>query len=192
MAKKDTRQKILKAAEELFSKNGFDGVPTKVIASEAGITEMTLFNHFSSKELLYKTIVKESYLSIGFESVLSELSYEDLESDLKIISSILIKNFVSNRNQLMMRLKEKQSFQNDENFSIAKDPLLKQIKPVFKNYDEKGLIQGPYDKTALLFMATFKGLCHLCLLENKNEKSINALVHEYITTFCHGVMSKNG
>ncbi len=46
MAKKDTRQRILKTAEELFSMNGYDGVPTKHISKEAGVTEMTLFNHF--------------------------------------------------------------------------------------------------------------------------------------------------
>jgi AcrR family transcriptional regulator len=56
MSKEETRKKILKAAEALFSKNGYDGVPTKKIAKEAGITEMTLFNHFSTKKLLLSEI----------------------------------------------------------------------------------------------------------------------------------------
>ena len=188
MAKQDTRKRILKAAEKLFSENGYDGVPTKIIASEAGITEMTLFNHFHNKALLYKTVVKERYLAIEIESVISELTYVDLEKDLIIISAKLIGNFVDNKKILMMRLKEKQSFQHDESFSIETDPLLKQITPVFEFYGTKGVIKGPSERAALLFMAAFKGLCHLCLLEDKREGDITDIVNDFVAIFCHGIM----
>jgi len=47
--KKKQEKKILKAVENLFSKNGFNSVPTKSIAKDAGITEMTLFIILSLK-----------------------------------------------------------------------------------------------------------------------------------------------
>ena len=188
MAKQDTRIKILKAAEELFSNNGYDGVPTRMIADKAGITEMTLFNHFPSKELIYKTVVKESYLAIEIESVLSELRYNDLEKDLKIISRKLIDYFIKNRNFLMMKLKEKQSFQNDERFSIEKDPLLRQITPVFEAYGNKGVIKGSSKRNALFFLSSIKGLCHLCLLENKGEEDIKVLIEDFAGIFRRGII----
>lgn len=190
MAKQDTRKKILKAAEELFSKNGYDGVPTKVIANEAGITEMTLFNHFHSKELLYKTVVKERYLAIEIESVFSELTYDDLEKDLKIISAKLIVNFMDNKNILMMRLKEKQSFQNDDNFRIEQDPVLKQITPVFKSYGKKGVINGSSEGAALLFIVTIKGLFYVFLLNDISEEEIKVTINAFVNTICNGMICK--
>ena len=140
MAKQDTRIRILEAAEKLFSQNGFDGVSTKTLASKAGITEMTLFNHFNNKELLYKTVVKEKFLMIKFEYLLSELTYDDFELDLVKISEELIKNFYTNKNILLMRLKEKQSFKNDKTFTLEEDPMLKTILPLFKLYEKRGHI----------------------------------------------------
>src|SRR5579859_6886603 len=48
--KEKTRQAILKAALELFAKQGFDRTTTKTISREAGIAEGTLFNYFRTKE----------------------------------------------------------------------------------------------------------------------------------------------
>ena len=48
---RDTRDKILDASLALFSKKGFLGATTKEIAKKAGVAELTLFRHFSSKTL---------------------------------------------------------------------------------------------------------------------------------------------
>ena len=191
MAKKDTRKKILEAAEELFSQNGFDGVPTKTIASEAGITEMTLFNHFKNKELLYKTVVKEKFLSIMFESVLSELNYDDLEGDLTKIAKKLIGNYEANKNILMMRLKEKQSFQDDDTFKLEEDPVFKQVLPVFKLYEKKGEIKGDSKDTATLFLAGIKGLLYVSLIEDRSKKATKVLVNNYVKTICYGILKQS-
>ena len=187
MAKEDTRNKILTAAEKLFSKNGYDGAATKMIASEAGVTEMTLFNHFANKKLLYKSVVKERYLALEIESVISTLTYDDLEKDIMKISLALFDHFVNNKTILMMRLKEKQSFQNDKSFTMEKDPLLMQIKPVFETYGKKGSINGSSERAALLFMAAFKGLCHICILENMKEDDFKVLIRDYVRTICQGM-----
>jgi AcrR family transcriptional regulator len=47
-----TKQAILKAALELFSRKGFDRTVTKEISRKAGIAEGTLFNYFRTKEEL--------------------------------------------------------------------------------------------------------------------------------------------
>lgn len=49
-SKERTRQKILKAALELFRKRGLDATTTKMISTKAGIAEGTLFNYFKTKE----------------------------------------------------------------------------------------------------------------------------------------------
>ena len=49
-SKERTRQKILKAALDLFRKRGLDATTTKMISTKAGIAEGTLFNYFKTKE----------------------------------------------------------------------------------------------------------------------------------------------
>ena len=69
----DKREKILKAALQLFNQYGFDNTPTARITKEAGVATGTLFNYFKNKEelinVLYLTC-KESLtrrLSAGLE-----------------------------------------------------------------------------------------------------------------------------
>ena len=48
--KQAIRNRIVKAALNLFQTKGFDGTTTKAIARKAGIAEGTVFNYFRSKE----------------------------------------------------------------------------------------------------------------------------------------------
>ena len=52
-----TEQKILDAALEVFSKNGFKGARTRIIAEKSGFTEMTLFRKFETKENLFNQVL---------------------------------------------------------------------------------------------------------------------------------------
>lgn len=186
MAKLETRKRILKAAEELFSRNGFDGVATKLIASEAGVTEMTLFNHFNNKKHLYKTVVKERYDAAEIIEVLSEVTYEDLEKDLLLIAGKLIERYWLNKNILMMRMKEKESFHNDKSFKMEQDPILAQILPVFESYESKGKLRGSSKETALTFLASMKGLLYVSLLDEKNEAEVKIMIESFVVGICYG------
>ncbi|MFD7599244.1 TetR/AcrR family transcriptional regulator [Streptomyces mirabilis] len=53
------RLAILKAARELFLREGFD-VSVDLIAAEAGVSKVTVYNHFGSKEALFIGVVKDS------------------------------------------------------------------------------------------------------------------------------------
>jgi AcrR family transcriptional regulator len=56
-----TRQRILDAAERVFSRDGFQGATTREIAREAQVNEVTLFRHFRTRdELLRETILSRT------------------------------------------------------------------------------------------------------------------------------------
>lgn len=57
MKKAETQQVILGAAKKLFITNGYKGTTTVQIAKEAGISEMTLFRHFTSKEEIFLAVI---------------------------------------------------------------------------------------------------------------------------------------
>ena len=48
---KATRERLLRAALDLFTTDGFQGTTTPTLASRAGIAEGTIYRHFASKEI---------------------------------------------------------------------------------------------------------------------------------------------
>jgi AcrR family transcriptional regulator len=55
-----TRARILKAATNVFAQAGLQGATTREIARVAGVNEVTLFRHFSSKEQLLGAVVQQA------------------------------------------------------------------------------------------------------------------------------------
>lgn len=51
------RLAILEAAKELFLTHGFAGTSMDAVASEAGVSKLTVYNHFSDKETLYTAAI---------------------------------------------------------------------------------------------------------------------------------------
>lgn len=59
MKEEDTRERILNAAREVFSRNGYASSTTKEISTVAEVAEITLFRHFETKNNLFcETISK--------------------------------------------------------------------------------------------------------------------------------------
>ena len=55
----ETKEIIMSAALKIFAEEGYVGAKTRIIAKEAGFSEMTLFRKFKSKENLFDTILVE-------------------------------------------------------------------------------------------------------------------------------------
>ena len=56
-----TKQKILKVSSALFSEYGFKATSVRKIASEVGIRESALYNHFKNKEEIFLCVAKEIF-----------------------------------------------------------------------------------------------------------------------------------
>ncbi len=59
----DSRQRLLAAATEVFMAEGYRASIEK-IACRAGVARQTLYNHFSSKEVLFEAVVGETMQSV--------------------------------------------------------------------------------------------------------------------------------
>ena len=62
----ERRHQICQIAMKLFSERGFSGTTTKEIANSAGISEATVFKHFSNKDELYAAILDNKACDQGF------------------------------------------------------------------------------------------------------------------------------
>ena len=59
MDRGNTRQRILDAALELFSVQGFEATSTSQIASAVGIRKASLYSHFESKQAILDALVRD-------------------------------------------------------------------------------------------------------------------------------------
>lgn len=53
------RERILEAAARIYAKHGFRGATTRLIATEAGVNEVTLFRIFGSKSALLEAVLEQ-------------------------------------------------------------------------------------------------------------------------------------
>ena len=53
----ERKERIVRAAENLFAKKGFKGTTTKEVAKDAGISEAVIFRYFADKSDLYAAII---------------------------------------------------------------------------------------------------------------------------------------
>ncbi|MDU7336613.1 MAG: TetR/AcrR family transcriptional regulator [Clostridium sp.] len=57
---RDTKELILTVALKLFSEKGYDGVGIRDIAKEIGIRESALYKHYSGKQDIFSSILKDT------------------------------------------------------------------------------------------------------------------------------------
>jgi len=58
-----TKEKILKVSTSLFSKLGYKGASVRKIASEVGIRESAIYNHYKNKEEIFLEVAKGIFSS---------------------------------------------------------------------------------------------------------------------------------
>jgi len=72
----DTRQRILKAAVDLFADHGFDGASVRAIVTKARVNQAAINYHFKGKDGLYLEVLKAAFEAYTHD----ELSREQTEA----------------------------------------------------------------------------------------------------------------
>jgi AcrR family transcriptional regulator len=67
------RAQIIAVARKAFAAKGFDGTTTRQIAMSAGVTEALLFQHFATKQDLYRSILAAKAEENPLEPVVAAL-----------------------------------------------------------------------------------------------------------------------
>jgi AcrR family transcriptional regulator len=95
-----TKVALMRAGLELLAEKGYKGAITREVAARAGVSEVTLFRHFKSKEMLLQEAIQK--LIPPIEQILPKAS-GDVEADLLELVSNYQKFLEANRG-LMLRL----------------------------------------------------------------------------------------
>ncbi|MBE9006308.1 TetR/AcrR family transcriptional regulator [Fortiea sp. LEGE XX443] len=101
-----TKQQILDAAEQEFSRHGLNGARMSAIANLAQVTTATVHYYFENKENLYRAVLQRPIDEV--QATLGQLNFEGLspEEALKQIIRIAIANEAKNPQRQMLWFQE--------------------------------------------------------------------------------------
>lgn len=108
------KEQIIQSALSVFIEKGFSGTTTAELAKAAGISEVTLFRHFSSKQEIFHAGVEP----ILFESLTNDMPVIEGKIGVEALSNILfkrIKFLADHRGIIKLILNEHLLNQNDVN-----------------------------------------------------------------------------
>ena len=77
MDKRNTKQKILDAALDLFSTQGFESTSVSQIADEVGIRKASMYSHFKSKQEILESLMQEITEQYEWHSIFSETNNDN-------------------------------------------------------------------------------------------------------------------
>lgn len=99
----ERKAQIIEVAADLFASQGFNGTTTRQIAETAGVSEATLFKHFSTKEDLYTAIIDTKTRA---ELIVEPAREAASRGDDRAVFSIVAKNIIEGhrKNPALIRL----------------------------------------------------------------------------------------
>lgn len=142
-----TRQKILDAAARLFSQRGFGNTPTSLLAREAGISEGSIYRHFSSKDEIFLHLISE--VRTELESTMEEaLAQARCQSGLERISCALevYSEFVRDNHKCFALIFRDAPTRAGHGDSVVQDEL-RAIHDYILNIIHEGLLRGVKEKS---------------------------------------------
>lgn len=89
---RDTRERLLDAAQRLYATRGSRGMTTRAVASEAGVNELTLFRNFTNKKGLLAAMTARLAEVPFVDRTLGEANTGDLRQDLLHIATGMHEN----------------------------------------------------------------------------------------------------
>ncbi len=192
---KDTKERILAAALELFSQNGYAGTNIRELTTAVGLVKSSMYKHFESKEEIWNALLDKMIVYYGqrFGSPEHLPPVPDSPEELLAMTMRMV-NFTVHDEKIVMtrKLLSIEQFRDDRARELATKHFLTGLSEmfthVFSGMMEKGLIQR--DDPALLafaYTAPISALIHLCDREpDKTDDAlarIEAFARHFIRTY---------
>ncbi|MFN4197052.1 MAG: TetR/AcrR family transcriptional regulator [Caldimicrobium sp.] len=138
-----TKEKLLKAALELFSEKGYLGATTKEIAKRASVSEPTLFRHFKNKNNLFIAVLEHYSFLPKLRELIKELENKPLKEALKDIAQAFITQLNSKKALIRIMLAESSRYPEDIQKAYQKTifQVHKELAQYFEHYQKEGALK---------------------------------------------------
>lgn len=177
------REQLLRTAEELFTKHGYQGVSIRMIAEASGVTKAALYYHFENKAALFEEVMKSH--SRRMNALIKEAG-KTQDRTLDRLKAMAAEYFhqVSNQRSLIHLIRqwvsEQQSSERKDSIRMM-TAVLQPIDDLIKSAEETGeTVQLPEEFSAA---AMLMGMLHsqsgyrrICHNRKLTEQDIHLLV----------------
>ena len=192
---KDTKERILAAALELFSKNGYAGTNIRELTASLGSVKSAMYKHFESKEDIWNTLLDEMivYYDTHFGSPEHLPPVPDTLEGLAEMTRQMVDFTVHDEKVVMTRkLLTIEQFRDERARDLATKHFLTGLKdmftPIFQGLMDKGLIRrDDPSMVALAYTAPISSLIHMCDREPEKTEGtmaqVDAFVRHFIRTY---------
>ena len=177
----DTKERILEAALEMFSQNGYAGTNIRELSASLGLVKSGVYKHYESKEAIWNALLDEmiTYYADHFGSAEHLPPVPDSPEGLVTMTMQMV-NFTVHDERIIMtrKLLTLEQFRDDRARDLATKHFLtgltEMFTQVFTGMMDKGLLRK--DDPAMLafaYTAPISALIHLCDREpEKTEEAI--------------------
>ena len=178
---KDTKERILAAALEMFSKKGYDGTNIRELTASLGMVKSSMYKHFKSKEDIWNALLDEMIAYYG-ERFGSQERLPPVPDSLEELAAMTMRmvNFTVHDEKVVMtrKLLTIEQFRDGRARELATRHFLTGLTGmfthIFSGMMDRGLLRR--DDPAMLafaYTAPVSALIHLC--DREPEKTEEAL-----------------
>ena len=178
---KDTRERILATALEMFSQNGYAGTNIRELTAALGLVKSSMYKHFDSKEEIWNTLLDQMIAYYG-ERFGSEENLPPVPDSLEELVAMTLRmvELTTRDPRIVMTRKVLaiEQFRDERARALATKHFLtgltQMFTPVFAGMMDKGLLRrDDPEMLAFGYTAPISALIHLC--DREPEKTEEAL-----------------
>ena len=138
-----TKQRLLDATLKLISEKGYLGSTTREIAQEAGVTELTLFRHFGTKEKLFEALLRNHTFLPRLKELLPELEGLSYGDSLRQIASRFLLSLKERKSMVKIMYSEGTIYPEKikKLYNKFADDLRLTLASYFRGLQKKGLLR---------------------------------------------------
>ncbi len=177
----DTKERILDAALEMFSQNGYAGTNIRELSASLGLVKSGVYKHYESKEAIWNALLDQmvAYYGENFGSADHLPSVPDSQEKL-IQMTMQMVNFTVHDKKIIMTRKvlTLEQFRDIRARELATKHFLTGLTDmftrIFSNMMDKGLLKKDDPRMlAFAYTAPISALIHLC--DREPEKTEDAM-----------------
>lgn len=192
---KDTKERILDAALEMFSKKGYEATNLRDITASLGIVKSGAYKHYANKEEIWNTLL-DKMIAYYDEQFGSSEHLPPIPDSLEALVAMTMQlvNFTVHDEKIVMtrKLLTIEQFRDERARDLATKHFLTGLTDMFTSLFtgmmDKGLLK--WDDPAMLafaYTAPISALIHLCdRVPEKTEeamKQVEAFSRHFISTY---------
>ena len=177
----DTKERILDAALEMFSRNGYAGTNIRELSASLGLVKSGVYKHYESKEAIWNALLDKmiAYYEEHFGSAEHLPRVPDTLEELVSMTMQMVNITVRDERIVMTRkLLSIEQFRDERARDLATKHFLTGLTDMFtrlfRGMMDKGLLRNDDPKMlAFAYIAPISALIHLC--DREPEKTEEAL-----------------